>query len=547
VTEPEVIEGEVVDVTEKAVTRYEQPQQAVANVGIFELGVMDDAEYARNIEVIKVGQTRVRSLMRDLLVKDVDFMDFAGSGKDQRVGLLKPGAEKLATFFHLVPEFDVQPITTTFEDGRPDRIDVAVQALAHYRSADGPVVGAGTGSCSSWEVKYHYRNAAPACQACGKDLRLAKDRPEWYCWRKEGGCGATYPADSIKAEGKVENPDPYELLNTITKMATKRAWTDAVIRTLSASNLFTQDAEDMQGQPPPAEATAEAPRAAQGRSKAPASTTADPPTADGQPGRFVGVVNEVPDGIRRLADGRPLLELRFKVDGKQHTAKIAGPVAQEMFDAPVSADDEVAIEGTLALIKWSDDPKKPLKKEVHDVTKAAVKVGGKWHVFGGGASADPPTSGTDSPSESTSGSTSSAASTPTPPTGEPQPKPSDSPTPTASGTDTLDEYPDMRAEAQRIFDPERKQGTPGEKVDAQGTVYNIEWQTAPKTGTRFVLLELTNEDDGLLYRFGYGGTLQELVLTKDGKGFRYHPGDELRCMGTWAKGAFIVASGLMRA
>jgi hypothetical protein len=324
--------------------------------------------------------------------------------------------------------------------------------------------------------------------------------------------------------------------------ATSRAFRQQYAWIMALAGYQATPADEMPRQDAPS-----ASGKAQGRSKAPASTTADPPTADGQPGRFVGVVNEVPDGIRRLADGRPLLELRFKVDGKQHTAKIAGPVAQEMFDAPVSADDEVAIEGTLALIKWSDDPKKPLKKEVHDVTKAAVKVGGKWHVFGGGASADPPTSGTDSPSESTSGSTSSAASTPTPPTGEPRTSSETPSTPPGPPADALDEYPDMRAEAQRIFDPERKQGTPGEKVDAQGTVYNIEWQTAPKTGTRFVLLELTNEDDGLLYRFGYGGTLQELVLTKDGKGFRYHPGDELRCMGTWAKGAFIVASGLMRA
>jgi hypothetical protein len=276
------------------------------------------------------------------------------------------------------------------------------------------------------------------------------------------------------------------------------------------------------------------PRAAQGRSKAPASTTADPPTAEGQPGRFVGIVNEAPDGIRRLADGRALLELRFKVDGKQHTAKIAGPVAQEMFGQGISTDDEVAIEGTLALVKWSDDPKKPLKKEVHDVTKVAMKVDGKWRVFGGEAPKG-------APATATPASTEGSFDAPSADTGASTP----SSTP-ASDVDA-DTLPDLTAEAQRIFDPQRKEGSPGEKVDVQGTVYNIEWQTAPKTGTRFVLLELTNEDDGLLYRFGYGGTLQELVLTKDGKGFRYHPGDELRCMGTWAKGAFIVASGLMRA
>ncbi|KKK67335.1 hypothetical protein LCGC14_2955110, partial [marine sediment metagenome] len=63
-----------------------------------------------------------------------------------------------------------------------------------------------------------------------------------------GGCGAKFAetAEAIisQPEGRVENDDPYTLVNTLLKMAKKRALVDAVLSATRSSGLFTQDVED---------------------------------------------------------------------------------------------------------------------------------------------------------------------------------------------------------------------------------------------------------------------------------------------------------------
>ncbi|MDR1328620.1 MAG: hypothetical protein LBK23_03380 [Oscillospiraceae bacterium] len=51
----------------------------------------------------------------------------------------------------------------------------------------------------------------------------------------------------------IENPDPADSVNTLIKMANKRAFVDATLKATGASRMFTQDAEDfaaMTGQYP---------------------------------------------------------------------------------------------------------------------------------------------------------------------------------------------------------------------------------------------------------------------------------------------------------
>ena len=45
----------------------------------------------------------------------------------------------------------------------------------------------------------------------------------------------------------VENDDPYTLVNTVLKMAKKRAQVDAALTVASLSEIFTQDLEDFKG------------------------------------------------------------------------------------------------------------------------------------------------------------------------------------------------------------------------------------------------------------------------------------------------------------
>jgi hypothetical protein len=66
---------------------------------------------------------------------------------------------------------------------------------------------------------------------------------------KKGGCGATFhstTSEITKQEtGRVENPDIADVYNTVLKMAKKRAQVDATLTAVGASDLLTQDLEDL--------------------------------------------------------------------------------------------------------------------------------------------------------------------------------------------------------------------------------------------------------------------------------------------------------------
>jgi hypothetical protein len=68
------------------------------------------------------------------------------------------------------------------------------------------------------------------------------------CFRKKGGCGAKFLIGDPQIEGqqvgRVPNPDICDQVNTIQKMATKRALIAAVLIAVNASEFFTQDVED---------------------------------------------------------------------------------------------------------------------------------------------------------------------------------------------------------------------------------------------------------------------------------------------------------------
>jgi hypothetical protein len=112
---------------------------------------------------------------------------------------------------------------------------------------------AGQGSCSSYEKKYRYRNALATCPTCDKENVRASNSGGFYCWKKTGGCGASFHHDDERITGQtigqVINDDPMEQANTILKMAIKRAEVDAALRLPGVARFFTQDLEDMHPEP----------------------------------------------------------------------------------------------------------------------------------------------------------------------------------------------------------------------------------------------------------------------------------------------------------
>src|SRR5678815_2126300 len=171
--------------------------------------------------------------------------------------LLKPGAEKICQVYGLVPTFDE---TITRGDGEYEpHLRVLMKCLLHRGSKDGPVVGEGIGAANSFEKKHRYRAAQRTCPDCGVEGTIRRSSFEdrdtgdrgWYCNAKAGGCAAKFasedPAITEQQGGQVANPDPWDVENTLLKMAAKRAQVDATLRATATSGLFTQDVEDAGG------------------------------------------------------------------------------------------------------------------------------------------------------------------------------------------------------------------------------------------------------------------------------------------------------------
>lgn len=206
-------------------------------------------EPVASIDQALVRYQKMKEFVSRILKEDVDFGTIPGTGS--KPALLKPGAEKLSTFFGLQPRFDVidkvQDWTGGDHGGEP--FFLYTHQCDLWRN--GEIVGSGIGSCNSWEKKYRYRLNERTCPTCGV-AAIIKGKKEfgggWLCWKKRDGCGEKFEDDNsliVNQEvGKVKNPDPADQVNTYMKMSQKRSMVAAVLVTVNASDYFTQDIED---------------------------------------------------------------------------------------------------------------------------------------------------------------------------------------------------------------------------------------------------------------------------------------------------------------
>lgn len=194
---------------------------------------------------VKAQVQQVQTLMRDLMKEGEHYgQSFAG---DTKKNLLKPGADKLMFMFRLRPDFS-QEIKELPNGHR--------EVLTHcfvYHIESGSKIAEGVGSASTLESKYRYRNEKRKCPICGQETIIAGKKEfggGWLCYAKKGGCGAKFdeddPAITEQQTGKVENPDIADCYNTVLKISKKRAYVDATITATAASDIFTQDLEDIE-------------------------------------------------------------------------------------------------------------------------------------------------------------------------------------------------------------------------------------------------------------------------------------------------------------
>jgi hypothetical protein len=214
--------------------------------GALSLATMSDDDFTERVRLLRLAGDRMLQIQENVMRKGTDYGNVPGVDKPS---LAQPGAETLCNLFGLVPEI---LLTLTRGDGvTAPHLYFEARCLIHAGSVEGPTVGTGVGVCHSWEAKYRYRTAQRVCPVCNLPT-IIKGAEQygggWVCWKKKGGCGSKFEDDDREITGQevgqIDNPDPWDIANTLAKMAAKRAHVDATKRTTGASAIFTQDLEE---------------------------------------------------------------------------------------------------------------------------------------------------------------------------------------------------------------------------------------------------------------------------------------------------------------
>lgn len=208
----------------------------------------DIVPFEQRIGALTAGDVRsqvnlIQSVMQEVMKRDEHYGVIPGTGT--KPSLLKAGAEKLCLVFRLAPDYEID------EKREGQHVTITSKCILTHIPT-GQRYGAGMGSCSTRESKYAYRNAAIKCPNCQQSA-VIKGKAEygggWVCFKKKGGCGSKFPDGEQLIEGqpsgRMPNEDLADQYNTVLKMANKRSLVAAVLNTTAASDIFTQDIEDM--------------------------------------------------------------------------------------------------------------------------------------------------------------------------------------------------------------------------------------------------------------------------------------------------------------
>lgn len=190
----------------------------------------------------------IQEVMKSVMQEGSHYGKIPGCG--DKPSLLKPGAEKLMFTFRLVadPEVEVHGLShPTVQGHREYRVKVRISSMG------GTYMGGGIGSCSTMENKYRFRGGE-------KVFTEEKVPSEYWNLKKAGklddaqaliggpgyGVGKNDGGWMICEFGeKMEHDNPADFYNTCEKMAKKRALVDATLTVTAASDIFTQDIEEL--------------------------------------------------------------------------------------------------------------------------------------------------------------------------------------------------------------------------------------------------------------------------------------------------------------
>lgn len=190
----------------------------------------------------------IQEVMKAVMKDGEHYGKIPGCG--DKPSLLKPGAEKLMFTFRLVADPEVEVFELyhpTVQGHREYRVKVRISSM------NGTYMGGGIGSCSTMENKYRFRG--------GEKINTERPVPKEYWNLKSAGKIAEAQAliggpgfGTGKFDGawmiceigeKQEHDNPADFYNTCEKMGKKRALVDATLTVTAASDIFTQDIEEL--------------------------------------------------------------------------------------------------------------------------------------------------------------------------------------------------------------------------------------------------------------------------------------------------------------
>jgi hypothetical protein len=182
------------------------------------------APNAGRMSVTEVTQhvIAVQEVMKSLMKQNVHYGTIPGAG--DKPTLLKSGAEMLCMTFRIADEYRIDDLSSG------DVIRYRVTCIGRHQMT-GAELGSGMGEGSTGEEKYRWRRAV-----CKEEFDATpSDRRRIKFGKKSNGF---YTVEQVRT-------DAADLANTVLKMACKRAKIAMVLNVTAASDMFSQDLEDL--------------------------------------------------------------------------------------------------------------------------------------------------------------------------------------------------------------------------------------------------------------------------------------------------------------
>lgn len=186
-----------------------------------EMAIVEDR--ALTAVEVRAQVNLIQEVLKGVMKADTHYGIIPGC---KQPSLFKPGAEKILSTFRIAVDPDVEDLSTH------DEAKYRVKAKG-ISMASGNFLGGGIGECSSDEEKYKWKKAV-----CNEEYEATPADRRREKWFKGYQNKPNYQVKQVRT-------NPADVANTILKMAKKRAQIDLTLTVTAASDIFTQDIEDL--------------------------------------------------------------------------------------------------------------------------------------------------------------------------------------------------------------------------------------------------------------------------------------------------------------